>query len=71
MLSADTEHAVPQINGTVEQQEAIAVFHHQLNVTTQRARNIVNQFVEEMEKGLDHEGATGNLPQQEIEKEGY
>lgn len=65
MISAthikDTEHPVPQINGTIEQQQAIAEFHHQFNVTTESARIIVKQFVEEMEKGLDHEGATGKI----------
>ncbi|KAG2207749.1 hypothetical protein INT47_011869 [Mucor saturninus] len=58
MLSADIQHAVPQIDGTPEQQEAMTALHHEFNVTTQRARTIVQQFVEEMEKGLDHEGAT-------------
>lgn len=61
MLSADIEHTVPQINGTKEQQEAMTALFHEFNVTTQRARTIIQQFVEEMGKGLDHEGATGNI----------
>lgn len=53
------EHPVPQINGTEDQQQAVSEIHHQFNVTTEKARTIVKQFMEEMQKGLDHEGATG------------
>ncbi|KAL9544892.1 hypothetical protein MBANPS3_007396 [Mucor bainieri] len=52
------EHPVPQINGTEDQQQAVNEIHHQFNVTTEKARTIVKQFMEEMQKGLDHEGAT-------------
>lgn len=53
------EHPVPQINGTEDQQQAVNEIHHQFHVTTEKARTIVKQFMEEMQKGLDHEGATG------------
>lgn len=55
----NVEHPVPQINGTAEQQQAVNELHHQFNITTEAARTIVKQFIEEMQKGLDHEGATG------------
>lgn len=54
----DVKHAVPDIDGTAEQQEAMTSLFHQFNVTTEGARTIVKQFIEEMDKGLDHEGAT-------------
>jgi hexokinase len=54
------EHPVPQINGTPEQQQATTELHNQFNISTESARIIVKQFMEEMQKGLDHEGATGN-----------
>lgn len=57
----NVEHAVPEINGTVEQQQAVTELHHQFNITTDAARTIVKQFIEEMQKGLDHEGATGKM----------
>lgn len=49
---------VPQIKGTTEQQQAVTELFHQFDVTTDKAKAIVNQFIEEMKKGLDHEGAT-------------
>ncbi|KAG2231956.1 hexokinase-domain-containing protein [Thamnidium elegans] len=54
----DVKHVVPDIDGTAEQQEAMTSLFHQFNVTTASARTIVKQFMEEMGKGLDHEGAT-------------
>lgn len=53
------EHELPQIDGTPEQQEMMHKLFHQFNLTTDKARIIIEQFVEEMKKGLDHEGATG------------
>ncbi|KAI8647640.1 hexokinase-domain-containing protein [Parasitella parasitica] len=59
-LSRETsvEHPVPQISGTKDQQQAVDQIHDQFNITTEKARTIVKQFIEEMQKGLDHEGAT-------------
>lgn len=54
-----TEYLLPQINGTKEQQEAATEVYHQFNITTESARTIVKQFMEEMQKGLDHDDATG------------
>lgn len=51
--------AFPEIKGTPEQQQAASEIFHQFDVSTEKARTIVDQFVEEMKKGLDHEGATG------------
>ena len=65
MLSAflsqttQAEYSAPHINGTKAQQQALNELHHQFNVTTDHARHIVKQFMEEMKKGLDQEGATG------------
>ncbi|OBZ84568.1 Glucokinase [Choanephora cucurbitarum] len=64
MLSAflsqttQAEYSAPHINGTKAQQQALNELHHQFNVTTDHARHIVKQFMEEMKKGLDQEGAT-------------
>lgn len=55
-----SEHPVPQINGTPEQQEGLTELHNQFNVSTENLRIIVKQFMEDMQKGLDQEGATGN-----------
>ncbi|KAI9346648.1 hexokinase-domain-containing protein [Pilaira anomala] len=52
------EHELPHIDGTPEQQEMMHKLFHQFNLTTDKARIIIEQFVEEMKKGLDHEGAT-------------
>lgn len=54
----NVEHPVPQIDGAPEQQQAMKDLHHLFNVSTDKAREVVNQFIEEMKKGLDHEGAT-------------
>jgi hexokinase len=54
-----TEYPMLQVNGTKEQQEAANEIHHQFSITTEGARAIVKQFTEEMQKGLDHDGATG------------
>lgn len=59
------EYPVPQINGTEEQQTAVTELHHQFNVTTEDARTIVKQFMEEMQKGLDQDGATGKKNRQD------
>jgi hexokinase len=49
----------PKINGTAEQQKAITELFQQFDVTTEKAQIIVEKLIEEMQKGLDHEGATG------------
>ncbi|KAI7904321.1 hexokinase-domain-containing protein [Cokeromyces recurvatus] len=49
---------IPEFKGTLEQQQAIKELYKQFTITTERARIIVNQFIKEMRKGLDHEGAT-------------
>lgn len=53
--------ALPEINGTAEQQQAASEIFHQFDVNTEKSRIIVDQFIEEMKKGLVQEGATGNL----------
>ncbi|KAI9492949.1 hexokinase-domain-containing protein [Zychaea mexicana] len=47
-----------QVDGTEAQNKAINGLAQEFDVTTERLRTITNQFVEEMRKGLDHEGAT-------------
>jgi hexokinase len=52
-------NSAPRINGTVAQQKALDTLFDQFNITDERAKKITDQFIEEMRKGLDHEGATG------------
>lgn len=56
----NVEHPVPQIEGTPEQQQAVHDLFYLFNVSTDKARTVVDQFIQEMKKGLDHEGATSN-----------
>lgn len=53
--------AVPKINGTTEQQNAVTELFQEFDVNTEKAKTIVSKLIEEMQKGLDHEGATGKL----------
>ena len=52
---------IHQIDGTEEQIKAINGLAQEFDVTTERLRVITDQFVKEMRRGLDHDGATGNL----------
>ncbi|KAI9253888.1 hexokinase-domain-containing protein [Phascolomyces articulosus] len=53
-----TTTPIHHIDGTEAQNKAIQGLAQEFDVTTERLRTITNQFVEEMRKGLDHEGAT-------------
>lgn len=55
------ENTVPKINGTEEQQKVMKDLFHLFNITTTTARNIIQSFIQEMQKGLDREGATGEI----------
>ena len=56
-----SNNEVPRISGTEEQQATIQQLYQQFNVTVESARAIVNSFMEEMRKGLNHKGASGNF----------
>ncbi|KAI7847202.1 hexokinase-domain-containing protein [Circinella umbellata] len=49
---------IHQIDGTEEQIKAINGLSQEFDVTTERLRTITDQFVKEMRRGLDHDGAT-------------
>lgn len=50
-----------QVEGATDaQHEALNTLAQELEVTTGQLQLIVKQFMEEMRKGLDHYGATGN-----------
>ncbi|PHZ12954.1 putative glucokinase [Rhizopus microsporus ATCC 52813] len=53
-----SNNEVPRISGTEEQQVAIQQLYQQFNVTVESVRAIVNSFMEEMQKGLNHKGAS-------------
>lgn len=50
---------VYKVDGTEAQNQAINAVAAEFEVTTEQLQAIVDQFVVEMRKGLDHEGATG------------
>ncbi|SAM02538.1 hypothetical protein [Absidia glauca] len=51
--------AVPEFQGSMEQLKAMEQIDSEFKVTTNHMQAIVDQFVQEMHKGLDHHGATG------------
>lgn len=51
----------PTKNFTEAQAAAVNTVVGRFNVTAERLQKISEQFVLEMEKGLDHQGATGKL----------
>lgn len=51
----------PTKNFTEAQAAAVNTVVGRFNVTTERLQKISEQFVLEMEKGLDHQGATGKF----------
>lgn len=50
---------IQKIDGSEKQKAAITSIYHRLDITSQNARAITDRFIKEMEKGLDHDGATG------------
>ena len=51
----------PTKDFTEAQTAAVNTVLGRFNVTTERLQKISEQFVLEMEKGLDHQGATGKF----------
>jgi hexokinase len=47
------------IDGSDEQQQAIKDLTKEFEVSTEKLRSIVRQFIVEMSKGLERHGATG------------
>ncbi|KAF7724358.1 glucokinase [Apophysomyces ossiformis] len=50
--------ALPDVDGTEAQKQAIHEIVKEFDVSGDHLRTIVKQFLEEMDKGLDHKGAT-------------
>ncbi|KAI8142824.1 hexokinase-domain-containing protein [Fennellomyces sp. T-0311] len=57
-MTAANSSAQHTVDGTEAQTKAIQGLAEEFDVTTERLRIITDQFVEEMRKGLDHEGQT-------------
>jgi hexokinase len=51
--------ALNEIVGNDEQKQAMKDLQNDFEVSTDKLRTIVNQFIAEMKKGLEHNGATG------------
>lgn len=51
----------PTENFTEAQAAAVSTVVDRFTVSTERLQKIADQFVVEMEKGLDHQGATGKF----------
>jgi hexokinase len=52
--------SIPSAEFTKAQTAAVEAVLEKFNTSTECLTKISDQFVKEMEKGLDHEGATGN-----------
>lgn len=51
--------SAPEFQGSLEQLKAMEQIESEFKVSTDHMHAIVGQFVQEMNKGLDHHGATG------------